>query len=226
MSSHMKTTALRVIVLVGLGLVMGGLLYCRKDASCSGKDLSCQPPAAPTAFEQDGILPAYTLVSVPQGSGESTDMITTSVVISGGLSRKGINQLMRRLYVTVRNENPQALGYAVYLYADEAAVATGPSAALASYIRKGQNRPRVYFDEEHFEAAAIPDAAPELLSEEQRKTAYYMLKRSPAERAQDVEASLMATYGLSKDDLQAVREEGEQKNWGGTRPSRREESTL
>ena len=169
----------------------------------------------PVTADQDGIFPQYSLFLPSTSTGVSTDTITVSAVVYGQLSRQGLDMLMRRMYAKARNHNPKASGFKVYLYESEAAANAGAGRALASYTRQGSQRPKVFFDESYLTSSSIPATAPALFSEAQRESIYRMLPPDgvPPKVIQRTEASLLARYSLRPEDLLAIREEGQRKQW-------------
>ena len=167
--------------------------------------------------EQDGVVPGYRLMPVLGEAIEREKDVVIHAMATGELSRQGLEMLMRRLYVKARNKQPNATGYAVYLYVDEVdAISNKTNEAVASYVRRGRGRPRMAFDEASLEAQGVPKSRPELLSEEQRQGIYQTLVRAKDKGLTvKVEQHIMAQYGLSRDGLGRIWQEGQRRNWKG-----------
>jgi hypothetical protein len=172
--------------------------------------------------KQDGIIPAYRL-TVAVATNDSKKVVSVTAVVSGNLSRQGLQMLTSDLYVNAHNQHLTANEIAVYLYLSEGDASKGTESAVASYRREGNSRPCFILDDARFNALGIPTNAPSLLSERQRQDVFRMLHTTETRPATSAstqnETALMTRYGLTSADIASIREEGNKKGWTNRRES-------
>ena len=217
------------IVLIITGLVIVALLLSFWLSERAAKPPSSALPALTTRHVQNGIVPAYVLHPSTIETNASDITVTLSAVLSGSLTRAGLDSLARRLSVEARKVNPAAAAFRICLYLSEHDRLGGDAAALVQFIYHHDGQHSIRFDEQRMAALGIPKTAPELLNENQRRTIFLTLVRAEsfgdARNRETAAKAVAGRYGLKPEDLQPIRDEGQHKQWGGSHLSRSKEDT-